>query len=226
MRPRGMPPMPSARSSDSAPVGMASTLTCAPSSPMRMTEPLPNWRSIWVSAPCRAASRALPALLGVLVACCSSGCSSEVSSQGRTAHDAAAPDGTTGVSAPVTEPDANVKTARRCAPNTLRQRDATAELRGATARDRAAREAGAAAAARPCVPAGGRGGRRAARSAARRDADVTRPRAAGAAADPQPQRARAAPHAADPHAGDRARRRTTTRPPRRRNVPPRSPAPR
>ena len=38
------------------------TRTCAPSSPMRMTVPLPNWRSICVSAPCSAASRALAAL--------------------------------------------------------------------------------------------------------------------------------------------------------------------
>src|SRR5919198_976039 len=50
MRPRGKPPTPSARSSDSAPDGMADTLTAASSSPMRMIEPLPNWRSIWVSA--------------------------------------------------------------------------------------------------------------------------------------------------------------------------------
>ena len=53
IRPRGIPPMPNARSSDNAPVGIASTLTCAPSSPMRMTEPLPNSFSICVSAPCR-----------------------------------------------------------------------------------------------------------------------------------------------------------------------------
>src|SRR3984957_2753972 len=59
--PLGTPPMPSAKSSDSAPVGIASTRTCAPSSPMRMTEPLPNSRSIWPSAPCRAASRAFAA---------------------------------------------------------------------------------------------------------------------------------------------------------------------
>src|SRR3954452_5684166 len=61
IRPRGTPPMPSARSSDSAPVGIALTFTWAPSSPIRMTVPLPNWRSICVSAPCRAASRALAA---------------------------------------------------------------------------------------------------------------------------------------------------------------------
>src|SRR3954468_23158891 len=65
MRPRGMPPMPSARSSDSAPVGIALTLTWAPSSPMRMTVPLPNWRSIWVRAPASAVSRALMAFSSV-----------------------------------------------------------------------------------------------------------------------------------------------------------------
>ena len=44
------------------PVGIASTLrTWAPSSPIRMTVPLPNSRSIWDSAPCRAASRAFAA---------------------------------------------------------------------------------------------------------------------------------------------------------------------
>src|SRR5579863_3909296 len=62
MRPRGTPPMPSARSSDSAPVGIAATRTCAPGSPIRMTVPLPNSRSIWVSAPSRAAARAFAAL--------------------------------------------------------------------------------------------------------------------------------------------------------------------
>src|SRR3954453_1027903 len=61
IRPRGTPPMPSARSSDSAPVGIALTLTWAPSSPMRMMVPLPNSRSICESAPCSAVSRALAA---------------------------------------------------------------------------------------------------------------------------------------------------------------------
>src|SRR5581483_10616513 len=61
IRPRGTPPIPSAKSSDSAPVGIASQRTCAPSSPMRMTVPLPNSRSICVSAPCSAASRAFAA---------------------------------------------------------------------------------------------------------------------------------------------------------------------
>src|ERR1044072_6306931 len=66
MRPRGMPPIPSARSSDSAPVGIALTLTCAPGSPMRMTVPLPNSRSICVSAPLRASLRAFAALSAAL----------------------------------------------------------------------------------------------------------------------------------------------------------------
>src|SRR3954453_13285556 len=61
IRPRGMPPTPSAMSSESAPVGIASTRTAASSSPIRMIEPLPNWRSICESAPFRAASRALAA---------------------------------------------------------------------------------------------------------------------------------------------------------------------
>src|SRR4051812_13135100 len=56
-----MPPTPSAMSSESAPVGIASTRTAASSSPIRMIEPLPNWRSICESAPFRAASRALAA---------------------------------------------------------------------------------------------------------------------------------------------------------------------
>jgi hypothetical protein len=45
IRPRGSPPMPSARSSDSDPVETAPTETAAWSL-MRMTDPLPNWRSI------------------------------------------------------------------------------------------------------------------------------------------------------------------------------------
>src|SRR3954447_13379805 len=53
--------MPRARSSESAPVGIALTRTWAPSSPIRITVPFPNCRSIWVSAPCSAASRALAA---------------------------------------------------------------------------------------------------------------------------------------------------------------------
>src|SRR3954447_6485581 len=61
MRPRGIPPTPSARSSDRAPVGIASTRTAAASSPIFMIEPLPNWRSICESAPLSAASRALAA---------------------------------------------------------------------------------------------------------------------------------------------------------------------
>ncbi len=42
--------------------------TWAPGSPMRMTVPLPNWRSICVSAPCRAASRALAAFSSAVTA--------------------------------------------------------------------------------------------------------------------------------------------------------------
>src|SRR5829696_1338032 len=61
MRPRGTPPTPSARSSDSAPVGTAATRTFAESSPIFMIEPAPKVRSICVRAPFRAASRALRA---------------------------------------------------------------------------------------------------------------------------------------------------------------------
>ena len=49
MRPRGTPPMPSARSRDSDPVGMASTLT-GMSSPRRMMAPLPKFFSICAMA--------------------------------------------------------------------------------------------------------------------------------------------------------------------------------
>ena len=48
-------------SSVSAPVGIASTRTCAPSSPMRMTLPLPNCCSRWPSVAFSAASRAFAA---------------------------------------------------------------------------------------------------------------------------------------------------------------------
>src|SRR5580693_5933551 len=55
MRPRGRPPKPSATSSAIEPVGITSTGTRV-SSPRRMIEPLPNWRSIWSSADSRAFS--------------------------------------------------------------------------------------------------------------------------------------------------------------------------
>src|SRR6516225_5157711 len=48
-RPRGMPPMPSAASTAREPVGMTAMATSG-RSPSRMIEPLPNWRSICVSA--------------------------------------------------------------------------------------------------------------------------------------------------------------------------------
>src|SRR5690606_456570 len=50
MRPRGSPPMPSAMSSPSEPVEMASISTTCSFLPSRMMEPLPNERSIWLSA--------------------------------------------------------------------------------------------------------------------------------------------------------------------------------
>ena len=55
-RPRGSPPIPSARSSASAPVGIASIPTW-PRSPSFMIEPLPNCLSIWLSAISSALSR-------------------------------------------------------------------------------------------------------------------------------------------------------------------------
>ena len=55
MRPRGRPPRPSATSSAIEPVGITSTGTRV-SSPRRMTEPLPNCRSIWRRAVSRAFS--------------------------------------------------------------------------------------------------------------------------------------------------------------------------
>src|SRR5690242_15979088 len=56
MRPRGSPPMPSATSSAIDPVGTTST-GARSSLPSRMTEPLPNCRSIWASAVSSAFSR-------------------------------------------------------------------------------------------------------------------------------------------------------------------------
>ena len=48
-RPRGMPPTPSAASTAREPVGMTA-MAVSGRSPRRMIEPLPNCRSIWVSA--------------------------------------------------------------------------------------------------------------------------------------------------------------------------------
>ena len=66
MRPRGRPPRPSATSSAIEPVGITSTGTRV-SSPRRMTEPLPNCRSIWSSAVSRdfslSPARSTPVLL-------------------------------------------------------------------------------------------------------------------------------------------------------------------
>src|SRR5271167_3970136 len=48
--PRGMPPTPSAMSRPNEPDGIESTSYVAPASPKRITEPLPNCFSIWLSA--------------------------------------------------------------------------------------------------------------------------------------------------------------------------------
>src|SRR5215218_3242746 len=61
MRPRGTPPMPSARSSASDPVGIASTLT-VPLSPSRIREPSPNSFLIPLTAFSSAASFAFASL--------------------------------------------------------------------------------------------------------------------------------------------------------------------
>src|SRR5918911_1049525 len=57
-RPLGTPPTPRARSRARAPVGIEATLGRS-SSPMRMIEPFPNCRSIWIQTEIRT-SRALP----------------------------------------------------------------------------------------------------------------------------------------------------------------------
>src|SRR5262245_36042135 len=57
MRPFGRPPMPSATSRDMAPVGMTAISSRGPPEPSRMTEPLPNCRSICEMASSRACRR-------------------------------------------------------------------------------------------------------------------------------------------------------------------------
>jgi len=61
IRPRGTPPMPSARSSARAPVGIASTLT-VPLSPRRISEPSPNSLRMPLTAFSSAASLAFASL--------------------------------------------------------------------------------------------------------------------------------------------------------------------
>src|SRR2546428_5462486 len=57
--PRGRPPTPSATSSVMAPVGMTAISSRGPFAPRRMTEPLPNCRSICAIASSRACRRSL-----------------------------------------------------------------------------------------------------------------------------------------------------------------------
>ena len=64
MRPRGTPPMPSAASRASEPVGMASTSMLGPSSPNLMMEPLPNFLIISSSVALRTFSRSSPVVAG------------------------------------------------------------------------------------------------------------------------------------------------------------------
>src|SRR5512143_765597 len=63
-RPRGKPPTPSAKSSDSAPVWMAS-MAIVPFSPMRMMDPLPNCLSLAANATSSAFSRSLLTVVSV-----------------------------------------------------------------------------------------------------------------------------------------------------------------
>src|SRR5665648_105329 len=63
MRPRGMPPTPRAMSRASDPVGTNCMSSLTGWSPRRMTLPLPNWRSICVTAASRALSLSKVALL-------------------------------------------------------------------------------------------------------------------------------------------------------------------
>jgi hypothetical protein len=65
MRPRGTPPMPRAMSSPREPVEMASMLPMAVPSPIRITDPLPNCFSIWLSA----AASAFLRFSSILVTC-------------------------------------------------------------------------------------------------------------------------------------------------------------
>src|SRR2546426_6769134 len=58
-RPRGRPPTPSATSSVMAPVGMTAISSRGPPAPRRMTEPLPNCRSICAIASSSACRRSL-----------------------------------------------------------------------------------------------------------------------------------------------------------------------
>src|SRR5674476_881471 len=63
MRPRGMPPTPRAMSRASDPVGTNCMSSLTGWSPRRMTLPLPNWRSICVTAASRALFLSKVALL-------------------------------------------------------------------------------------------------------------------------------------------------------------------
>src|SRR5262245_40552359 len=64
-RPRGRPPMPGAHSSAIEPVGITSTGALL-SSPRRMREPVPNWRSSWARAASSALSRSAAGAMGAI----------------------------------------------------------------------------------------------------------------------------------------------------------------
>ena len=63
IRPRGTPPMPSAMSRLSAPLEIASTCKFCDASPIRMTAPTPNCRSMSSSALLSASASLVPAAL-------------------------------------------------------------------------------------------------------------------------------------------------------------------
>src|SRR5260221_10507844 len=63
MRPRGNPPMPSAKSTEMEPVEIEGT-ACTGCPPSRMTEPLPNCFSIWLSVAPKARERSFSSIEG------------------------------------------------------------------------------------------------------------------------------------------------------------------
>jgi len=64
--PLGMPPIPKAASRLSEPVEIASMLRGRESSPIYITDPFPNWRSIWAIATSKAFKRSSFAMIFIL----------------------------------------------------------------------------------------------------------------------------------------------------------------
>src|SRR6266545_464284 len=114
--------MPRATSREMEPVGITSIGTRA-SSPMRMTEPLPNWRSIWASAVSRAFSRSFaamrcPALVPVLIVALSS--EADATGNHRQSADTAATVDNVATEPHFTEQKFDQPPTRRFAPNLAR----------------------------------------------------------------------------------------------------------